>query len=130
MGPCIFDNKLARKNKGQAPFETFSPRIYNHHNDTIITHIRQARECGQVLALAPCPTPSAPKQWKFLLRVKTRSVQDRHRQNNIKEREYTECSNIKESVHLRAQCQSGVLGLLRLNIKARHEIPDFLNANL
>ena len=73
-----------------------------------------------------CSNSSCSNSW----RVKTRSVQDRHRQNNIKEREYTECSNIKESVHLRAQCQSGVLGLLRLNIKARHEIPDFLNANL
>ena len=27
-------------------------------------------------------------------------------------------------------CRIVVLGLLRLNIKARHEIPEFLNANL
>ena len=35
----------------------------------IITHVRQARTCGRVQA--PGPTPSAPKQWKLDVHVKS-----------------------------------------------------------
>ena len=90
----------------------------------------QASTCGQVLAVARVHVLQnrGSRMVSFKLRFTTRPARDRHWRNPRRAQQYKKRS---------CQCNDGfpayrivVLGLFKLNIKARHEIPEFMNANL
>ena len=95
----IFDN--SREKNGQALSGTFAPRLYNSYNS-----MSQASTCVRVRALGPAP--SAPKQWKsdVHVRSKTLSARDRHWRNSRKKKlqRVQHCNSKTKARVSRCQC--------------------------